>query len=284
LILFLTIILTLGLFLFWLFRTPPIERYLEKDISNISANDHKQGILTEQDIADFPKQFRNYIRFTKAVGKPLVNNFRIAFEGDFALKIGSPFIKVKSVQYNSAIKPLRLFYLKTRIVGMPLYGRDSYADGTGQMWGRLLNSFPVFNESGEEFRISELVTYLNDAIIFCPAVFVNLKPQLQWEELDNNKLLVSFEDHGLRVSAELYFNDQHVLTNFITNDRFCENPVRGKNQPRYVRAKWSTPLSAEWQELDERMVPKRGRALWHLEEPGFCYADFQIRSFSVNNN
>jgi len=42
-----------------------------------------------------------------------------------------------------------------------------------------------------------------------------------------------------------------------------------------VRGRWTTPIEG-WQEIDGRSLPTRGRAVWHMPEGEFAYADFAL--------
>lgn len=42
---------------------------------------------------------------------------------------------------------------------------------------------------------------------------------------------------------------------------------------KLVRARWTTPVDG-WHETDGRRLWTRGRAVWHLPDGEFAYADF----------
>ena len=48
-------------------------------------------------------------------------------------------------------------------------GRDAYVHGHGRMHGKLAGLVTVADAAGPENDVSELVTYLNDAVFFAPS-------------------------------------------------------------------------------------------------------------------
>ncbi len=83
--------------------------------------------------------------------------------------------------------------------GLPVLGRDTYADGRGRMLIRLLDLITVGDGTGEAFDIGELVTYLNDGIMMAPSML--LVPEVRWSEVDAGSFDVALTDHGRTVKG-----------------------------------------------------------------------------------
>ena len=88
--------------------------------------------------------------------------------------------------------------------------------------------------------------------------------------MDDRSFDVSLTDRGTTVTARVFVDERGAPTDFSTTDRYCENPFDSKRP--LVRARWTTPLGP-YAEVDGRMLPTSGRAVWHLPEGEFAYAE-----------
>ena len=208
------------------------------------------------------------------VGKPLYRNAVLHFNGDFKMAMDKPWMRVNTLQFNSFIEPLRLFYIRADMMGLfSMVGSDIYQNGHGNMKGKLMRLGTIFDEKGEVFDIGELTTYLNDTFLMFPWALIHLKDRLTWNGANEGVIEVRFTDQGMTVGAELFFDDKGLLVNYITNDRFLN---RNPNDPqKYIRTKWSTPVS-DYKEFDGQLIPTYGQAFWHYDDIEFCYAKFTV--------
>ena len=156
-----------------------------------------------------------------------------------------------------------------------MLGRDSYLSGRGQMYGRLLCLVTVAHGSGYEYDASELVTFLNDAVIFAPSVLLRLP--VSWSVAGDRSFDVTLDDSGHRVTARVFLDERDAVRNFSTDDRYVET------SEGLVRARWSTPVEG-WREVDGRQLPSSGSAIWHLPDGPLTYAEFTFGSGDVSYN
>jgi len=76
-------------------------------------------------------------------------------------------------QYNNAVEVARIFHMRIDFAGVvPMVGRDSYVHGKGIMHGKLLGAVTVVRSEGPETDLSELVKYLNDAVLMAPSMLL----------------------------------------------------------------------------------------------------------------
>ncbi len=257
-----------------------ISKLLNKEIALLPAPgaDDDQDIITLDDIKDFPGPIRRYLNYAKVIGKKKINNVKIEFEGDFRMSPEQKFMKIKTVQYNDINNITRHFFIKARMMGfMVMTGKDVYKNGHGRMTGKLMHFFTIFDEKGKEFDIGELVTFLNDMLVFYPSGLINLKNKIKWKLLDNNSVQIIFTDNNITVKADLHFNKKGGLANFYTTDRFLKLPKWEK----YKRTKWSTPVE-DYKTVNGRLIPNSGNAIWHLDSGEFCYARFKLKNIEYD--
>lgn len=229
------------------------------------------GPVAEADLTPLPEPARRYLRAMGVVGRPRDTSFRLAWKGRFRPRVGSPWMRCEARQYNCAPLIRRDFRMRVWAAGvLPIHGRDLYADGHGRMEVRAFDLFPVALGHGREFDVSELVTWLDDAVMFAPSML--LVPAVQWIAVDDGAFDVELRDHGIRVTGRVSVDKGGMLRELVTHDRWCENPL---DRRRLIRAEWRTPVDA-WGVAEGRSVPVRVRAVWRLPQGEFEYADFEV--------
>lgn len=234
--------------------------------------------VTEADLIGLPEAARRYFHFMGVVGRPRDRSFRLSFVGKFKAGPTAPWRRCEAWQYNSSTEVARIFAMRLRLAGLPLIGRDTYVGGHGRMLVKLLDRLTVADGQGMEFDIGELTTYLNDLVLLAPSML--LTPAVSFAAIDRGSFEVSLSDHGLKVSARVFVDDRGAPVDFVTTDRFLENPAK---KGEMLRARWSTPV-AGFQEIDGRRMPTRATAIWHLPTGELPYADFELVRDSVSFN
>jgi len=156
-----------------------------------------------------------------------------------------------------------------------MVGRDIYLRGQGVMRGKLLGLVTVAHTEGPETDLSELVTYLNDAVLMAPSML--LRPNTSFSPVDDNAFDVSLVDAGQTVTARVFLDDDGRPVNFSTTDRYADLPGG------LVRAEWTTPIDG-WQPDGDRFIFTRGSAIWQLPEGPLTYLDFRIPRGGVRYN
>ena len=179
-------------------------------------------------------------------------------------------------QYNSRPGVARVFHMRIEAVGLvPMLGRDSYLSGRGQMLGRLLGLVTVAHGSGPEYDAGELVTFLNDAVIFAPSMLLRLP--VSWSAAGDRSFDVTLADSGHRVTARVSLDERDAVCDFSTDDRYRDAPGG------LARARWSTPVQG-WREVDSRRLPSSGSAIWHLPNGPLPYAKFTFGPGDISYN
>jgi hypothetical protein len=230
--------------------------------------------VTEVDLAALPPVAARYLRAMGVVGRPRTWSLRAHFTGRFRRGPDQPWLPLDAWQYNSGLELARLFrmwLLVARVV--PMWGWDTYRAGTGRMLGKALGVVTVADGSGSEFDISELTTWLNDAVSLAPSML--LHPRTAWEAAEEDSFRVSVTDAGRTVSAEVFLDDAGRPRDFRTEDRWADLP----GGP--VRAAWTTPI-AGWTVVDGLPLPTGGAAVWHLPDGQFRYGEMTLQSLDLD--
>ena len=231
------------------------------------------GPVTEADLAGLPETARRYLGWAGVVGRPRDWSFRMESVGRFRMRPGDRWLRCRAWQYDSRLEIGRVFVMTTRFGGLiPMIARDTYLNGRGRMIGKVLDVFTVADGHGPELDAGELVTWLNDAVLFAPSML--LGPGIAWSEADDRSFDVALTDRGLTVNARVTVDEGGAPLNFSTTDRFrCDpsDPVT-----RWFRDRWTTPIGS-MRVVGGRPLPTSGQAIWHTADGEFVYAEFRPR-------
>lgn len=235
--------------------------------------------VTAEELAALPPVVQRFFGFMQVVGQPRVWSFRARMAGEFRLGPDKAWVKLDAWQYNTRLDHARIFHIQIPQFGLPILGRDTYLRGEGRMLIRPLDLFTVQDSGGEELAIGELVTYLNDGILFAPSML--LGPETTWTEVDDHTFDVSLTDAGRTVKGRVFLDDRGAPRDFETTDRFGQDPADPSR--KFVRARWTTPL-AGWIEVDGRPLAKSGEAVWHFPSGDFAYGRMGVVPSTLSFN
>jgi hypothetical protein len=131
----------------------------------------------------------------------------------------------------------------------------------------------VADSQGEECDQAELLRYLSE-IVWFPSAF--LSDYIRWEPINSDSARVTINVAELTVSADVYFNEQGQITNFVA-ERYMD--VDGGA----ILKRWSTPIQ-EYAEINGIMVPVKGEGVWKLSSGDFPYVRIsEIPDLEYNN-
>ena len=227
-------------------------------------------LLSEEDLLPLPAPVQHYLRYAGVVNKPKVKNMRIVFEGQMRRK-GKNFFPFTSVQYNFFDEPARLFFMKAKIFGMTVPGYHKYIDATATMDIRLFGLIPIVKQAGQILDKTETVTFFNDMCLMAPATLIDKR--IRWEEIDNTTSRAIYTNHGITITAKLYFNQKGQLTNFVSNDRTEINDM--KQYPFW------TPVS-EYGNINGVNIMSSGEAVYEYPDGKFTYGEFVVKIVDYN--
>ena len=227
-------------------------------------------------LAGLPSAAQRYLRFMEVPGRPADWSFLAHITGRFRLRPGMPWLRCEAWQYSTCPAVTRLFHMRLSAAGLlRMTGRDAYVRGQGRMHGTLAGLVTVADSAGPETNVSELVTYLNDAVLLAPSMLLELP--VTWAPVDDDSFEVTLEDSGHRVTAQVFLDERGAPVDFSTEDRWCALP------DGLVRARWCTPVRG-WRRVNGRWLPSAGSAIWHLPEGPFRYAEFRFAPGAIRYN
>ena len=134
---------------------------------------------------------------------------------------------------------------------------------------------PMVNAAGPDLDKAETVTMFNDMCVLAPAALVDAT--VVWQPIDDRHVRGAFTNGAQTVTAELTFNDDHELIDFVSDDRLSTS-ADGKT---FVPQRWSTPIS-NYRSFDSRRVGATGRARWHAPDGEYAYLEFHVDEIAYN--
>lgn len=233
-------------------------------------------VITEESIAHLPEPVQRYIRYTGALGKPVVRNMMITFTGQIRGAETSPWMEFTTEQYNFQELSWRLFFMKAKMKGLPVAGYHCFKSGTASMDIRLLSLVRVQYQDGEKMGIAETVTFFNDMCCMAPGSLVD--ERIEWIESAGNVVKAAFTNNGIRITATLFFNEKGELTNFLSNDRYAL-----EEGGKLSRIPWMTPLF-DYREISGMRLASRAELIYQYPTGDFCYGRFEVGSINYNTN
>ncbi|MBL7924691.1 MAG: hypothetical protein JNL88_10880 [Bacteroidia bacterium] len=229
------------------------------------------SLLLESDLQHLPVAVKKYLHYTGAVGQAKVRNFKIEFSGNIRKNEESAWMPFRSRQYNVMHPPARLFFMKAEMFHLPVSGFHSFKSGKAFMDIRLLSLFRVQYMEGAEMDKSETITFFNDMCCMAPATLID--PGISWEAVNDTFVRAVFSMQGHSIRADLYFNREGALVNFISPDRYSADA--GRVLP------WATPLK-EYRNINGHRLAGAADAVYVYPDRKLVYGTFNTVSVHYN--
>lgn len=225
--------------------------------------------VTEADLAPLPPLVQTYLRRVGVVGEPHVSSFRATFRAQLRSAPDAPWMDAVVEQHNFLDPPSRLFFMEASRGGVPVVAFHRYVGDHASFEVRIAGLYPIIDARGPEMDQSETVTMFNDLCLLAPAALVDAR--VGWEPLDAHRVRATFINAGHTIRADLIFDAEGDLVDFVSNDRYASD---GKTSHRYP---WSTPVSSYAVTSGHRLW-KVAEARWHEPSGTWTYIRFVLES------
>jgi hypothetical protein len=253
---------------------PNFKKIFNSEVAEALKSQTIPDIVTEHDIKHLPDPVQKYLEFAGSIGKEKIQSVKLEFTGDFKTAPNRKYMKFTSVQYNFFKNPMRFFYMKMPMMGLPLDGLHIYKNEQASMKISIATLFTIVDAKGKKMDQGETVTVFNDLCLMAPSALIDA--DIQWQTIDPLTVKAVYTNGKNTIAATLYFNETGELINFISNDRFMSSD--GKE---YLSYPWSTPVK-NYKDFKGRKVPAYGETIWHMPESDFIYGKFNLKSVEYN--
>jgi hypothetical protein len=201
-------------------RGPNLAVEYQRQLQSEIASDASRAwpLVTEESIAHLPAPVQRYLRMSGSIGKPRVANVHLTFDMEMFQKPGQAGMPGPAEQYDRFDPPKRLFFMQTRMYGLPVAVLHDYEGTKASMRVRLASLFNVVDLSGrEDLARTETVTLLNDLCFSAPSWLTD--DRLTWRAIDDRGAEVAFTNGPHTIRATLVFNAANELVDFVSEDR-----------------------------------------------------------------
>lgn len=231
--------------------------------------------VTEADLIPLPEPLRRYLRVTGTIGRPHVRDFRVDTRGRIRASADQPWMPFTSTQRNFVGEPARFFLMNATRGVFPVDVFHAFENGAASMRVRLLSLLQLVHARGPELTRSETVTLFNDLCVFAPGALIDAP--VRWEPVDESKARGHYTLGENTVSADLIFDDEGRLIDFVSGDR---SEATG-DYAGFVRHPWSTPLG-DYRDFGGLTLASRGEGRWLPVDGAFTYIELEVTAVDVN--
>ena len=177
---------------------------------------------------------QRYLRVTRAVGQPRVQNYRLRFRGRIRSAPDSRWMPFEAEQQSFADEPTRLFLMRARMFGVPVEAFHRAVGGHATMQVTMAGVIPIEDARGDEMDRAETVTLFNDMCLLAPGTLMD--PGIAWEAVDATTARARFTYGGQTIAATLFFDSAGELVNFVSDDRSRVGTRRHVHDPAVLHA------------------------------------------------
>ena len=231
-------------------------------------------VVTEADLAGLPEPVQRYLRLTRTVGQPRVQNYRLRFRGRIRSAPDSRWMPFEAEQQSFADEPTRLFLMRARMFGVPVEAFHRAVGGRATMQVTIAGIVPIENAGGDEMNRAETVTLFNDMCLLAPGTLID--PRITWQSVDVTTARARFTYGGQTIAATLFFDSTGELVNFVSDDR-----SRSEGKGTFTARRFSTPVR-DYRDFGHVRLMSFGEAQWLLPEGEFMYGEFTLLEIAYN--
>lgn len=235
------------------------------------------GVVTDAALANLPAPVAAYLRQSGAIGQPRVSNFRARIHGRIRGGATKAWMTFTGEQVDLfGPQPSRIFFMDATMFGLPVDVLHTFVP-SAEMRVKVCSLVPIVSAAGPNMDRAETVTLFNDLCVLAPAALVDAP--VAWQAIDDHHARGTFTNGAEAVTADLVFNDDHELVDFISDDRFRAS-ADGKS---FTQQRWSTPISG-YRAVGSRRIGVYGECRWHAPYPEgeFPYLEFNVDEILYN--
>ena len=233
-------------------------------------------VITEADLARLPDPVQRYLRVTRSVGQPRVQNYHLRFRGRIRSAPDSRWMPFEAEQQSFADEPTRLFLMRARMFAVPVEAFHRSVGGQASMQITIAGAFPLENARGTEMDRAETVTLFNDMCLLAPGTLID--PGIAWEAVDATTARARFTHRGQTIAATLLFDSAGQLVNFVSDDR-----SRSESNGMFTPRRFSTPVR-DYRDFGPVRIMSFGEARWRLPDGEFTYGEFNLVEITYNGS
>jgi hypothetical protein len=171
----------------------------------------------------------------------------------------------------------RVFAMDAAMYGLPVDVLHIFVGPAATMRVKLCSVVSIVDAAGPEMDRGETVTLFNDLCVLAPAALVDAP--VVWQAVDDRHAHGTFTNGAHTVSADLTFDSEGDLVDFVSDDRLQAS----RDGSAFTTRRWSTPMR-DYRAVGARRLATRGECRWHPSEPQspYSYLEFNLDHITYN--
>lgn len=225
------------------------------------------------DYADVPAPVQRYVEAIGIEAQPVIRSVRLKQRGQMRTSPEGAWIPIQAEQYITVEPPGFVWLAKTRAMGvLPMWVRDRFIDGHGEMWIRPLGLVTLGRSAGPEIDQGTMLRYLAEMAWFPTALLPS--ERLQWEAIDEWSARAIFTLGDQSVEAAFEFGPSGLIQR-VEAQRYYDAG------DRYDLKRWSG-MHTDYREVDGVRIPTGAELTWHLDDGDFTWLKLEIVDIQFN--
>lgn len=215
-----------------------------------------RGNFSHQDLAGLPPPVAHYLGRVLHEGQPLIRAARIEQDGMFFLGGGHGRWAPMEAVERSLITPAAFVWdARVRRLATPVFVRDSYMDGTGEMEASIAGLHSIAHDAAlPRLNASALQRYLAEAVWFPTALLPS--SGVTWKAVDAHTAIATLTDSGESVWLRFHFDDAGDVVQ-VEGDRYHEDHGRYELRPWIVTCR-------DYESHNGVRIPAECEVAWQL--------------------
>lgn len=229
-------------------------------------------LITEEDLAGLPEPMARYMRFTGVAGKKPISFLHLKHSGKFKTGVGKPFSDIRGEYYITTKKPSFCWFGKINMApGLSVSAFDSYFNGKGRMFVKILSAFTVVDAQSKETDNSAFGRCVAE-LTMAPTFFLN--KDIAWKLTGKDSVKCAVSDAGMTAEAEFYVNPDGSLEKAVV----MRNYDRGNGKSTLEKF---VAVASGYKEQSGFVLPTKLDGYWDLKEGEFHYVSFEIGEMEI---
>jgi hypothetical protein len=193
-------------------------------------------------------------------------SFRAGFHGRFRSDARAPWMRFTGEQVSTyGARTSRVFAMHATLFGLPVDVLHVFIGPAATMRVKACSVVPMVDSAGPDMDRGETA-----ALVDAPVV---------WHAVDDTHACGTFTNGAHTVSADVTFDDEGDLVDFVSDDRLQAS----RDGATFTTRRWSTPVR-DYRTFGTRRLATRGECRWHAPEPQgqYCYLEFTLDHITYN--
>lgn len=262
--------LIIMIFAIFIFAAWNFNNQIDKELNSIlsQAKGVERKIVNEQRLAPLPSPVQRWLKHSGVVGKEEIQTAYFKQKGQMKLQPDQKeWAPAKIDQYVTTNSPGFLWKVNMKMFSLlDIAGRDKFQQGNAAMTIKIGSLIPVVNTTNnQKTNQSTMQRFLMELPWYPSAA---LSPYITWKEVDQNTVIATMNDQGVKGSATFYFDSEGEFLK-VSAMRYKDSDEKAKLVECIGEAK-------AYRVVDGIRIPTKMNITWILDDGPFTWYKLEI--------